>query len=312
MAISTLNGIALFAGIGGLELGLRTFDDRINTVCYVEGEAYAVASTIAKMEEGLLDEAPIWSDVKTFNGHAWRGKVDWISAGFPCQPFSNAGKQKRTKDERWIWEDIIRIINEVRPKFIFLENVAAFVNSWDAMSTVLRTLAESGFNAEWECFKAKDVGANHHRNRFFLFAYSDRTSRKQIKQGMGLSDSNRGGGNVADSENVLSDGFKDNIGNSMESETKSKSGNGSWKENVSDSDSSRFKEQRGSKSNGSQYTPIECSNWWQIEPPLGRLADGVPHRVDSLRASGNGVVPLQAAYAFHVLSTKAGFRFGGE
>jgi len=276
VAISTLNGIALFAGIGGLELGLRTFDDRINTVCYVEGEAYAVASTIAKMEEGLLDEAPIWSDVKTFNGHAWRGKVDWISAGFPCQPFSNAGKQKRTKDERWIWEDIIRIINEVRPKFIFLENVAAFVNSWDAMSTVLRTLAESGFNAEWECFKAKDVGANHHRNRFFLFAYSDRTSRKQIKQGMGLSDSNRGGGNVADS------------------------------------DSSRFKEQRGSKSNGSQYTPIECSNWWQIEPALGRLADGVPHRVDSLRASGNGVVPLQAAYAFHVLSTKAGFRFGGE
>lgn len=333
MAIHTLNGIALFAGIGGLELGLRTFDDRINTVCYVEGEAFTVASTIAKMEKGILDEAPIWSNVKTFNGHAWRGKVDWISAGFPCQPFSRAGNQKKTDDERWIWGDIIRIINEVRPKFIFLENVSAFTNSKRGMSTVLRTLAQSGFNAEWECFKAKDVGANHHRNRFFLFAYGSKPTmadydcygchygRNEVKISgerftkkgqLARNESIKCGSNVADSEIMLSDGFNDNIGNSIESETESKSGNGSWEENVSDPNGSRLKEQRRQISNGSQYIPIKCSNWWQIEPPLGRLADGVPHRVDSLRAAGNGVVPLQAAYAFHVLTTKAGFRFGGE
>ena len=337
MAIHTLNGIALFSGIGGLELGLTTLDKRFRTVCYVEGETFAVASTIEKMEKGILHEAPIWSNVETFNGSIWRGKVDFISAGFPCQPFSRAGKQEKTKDERWLWHDIIRIIDEVRPSFIFLENVSAFTNSKRGMSTVLRTLAESGFNAEWECFKAKDVGASHHRNRFFLFAYRSKqalayTDRSrcvngwnEVKNGsqrilekrkLAGNESIKCGSNVADTKIVFCDGINDNIGNSMESETESKSGNDSWKENVSNPNGSRLKEQRLKKSSGKSETGkvqnIKRSNWWQIEPGLGRLADGAPNRVDRLRAAGNGVVPLQAAYAFHVLTTKAGYRFGGD
>ena len=103
-----LRSIELCAGYGGFTLGLRDYG--ISTVAYVERDSYAAAVLVARMEEERLDQAPIWDDLCTFDGTAWRGRVDLITAGFPCQPFSTAGNQRGVDDERWIWPNIAGII----------------------------------------------------------------------------------------------------------------------------------------------------------------------------------------------------------
>ena len=119
--------------------------------------------------------ATIYSDVITFSSHChhFTDKVDFITAGFPCQPFSKAssGRRKGVKDERWLWSSIIDIIRKTRPSFLFLENVANLLNEHDAFSEILSTLASLGFNAQWTTLQASEVGANHQRNRLFIFAY---------------------------------------------------------------------------------------------------------------------------------------------
>src|SRR5581483_3896314 len=107
--------LALCAGIGGISLGLQR-TGRIRTVCYVEKDDYRSQVLIQRMRDGWLDDAPIWDDVTTFNGEPWCGRVDIISAGFPCQPFSTAGKQLAEQDKRHLWPDICRIIRQVRPR----------------------------------------------------------------------------------------------------------------------------------------------------------------------------------------------------
>ena len=124
------------------------------------------------MEDGSLDDAPVWSDVRTFDGRTWRGVVDLIVAGFPCQPHSNAGKRAGVEDERWIFGDIIRIIVESGANAAFLENVPGILTSSDGDSfhAVLSGLASIGFDAEWICISASDVGAPFDGERWFCLA----------------------------------------------------------------------------------------------------------------------------------------------
>jgi DNA (cytosine-5)-methyltransferase 1 len=179
-----MNGLALFAGVSGLELGIKRLFPQSRIICYVEGEAYAASVLVSKMEKGILHEAPIWSNVETFDGSIFSGKVDFISAGFPCQPWSKAGKLKKTEDKRWLWHDIERIICETTPSFIFLENVPGLING--GIDPVLASLAKMGFDAEWGCLKVSEIGGNHHRDRLFIFAYNPETWGH-------FSDSNRDG-----------------------------------------------------------------------------------------------------------------------
>ena len=172
MDIRTINTLSLCSGYGGLELGVNlATQGRNKTVAYVEWEAYAQATLVARMEESTLDKAPIWDDLTTFDGKPWRGKVDLITAGFPCQPWSVAGRQKGIEDDRWIWEDIFRIVCEVQPSYVFLENVTGLING--GLEHVLGSLAEVGFDAEWCSVKASDVGASHQRERVFILAFTD-------------------------------------------------------------------------------------------------------------------------------------------
>lgn len=167
-----IHGLAVCAGVGGLELGIGlALGDSYRTVCYVEREAFAAANLVARMDEGLVDPAPIWDDLDTFDGRRWRGRVDLVSAGFPCQPFSVAGKQLGTDDDRWLWPVIERIIDEVRPRLVFVENVPPLVVH--GLRDVLRTFTERGFIAEWGRVSAADIGASHGRERFFLLAVAD-------------------------------------------------------------------------------------------------------------------------------------------
>jgi len=172
--------IALCAGYGGLEIGLAAACEFVGwqsrVAAYVEREAYAAALIASRMEAGALDAAPIWSDLVTFDAAAWRGAVDCITAGFPCQPHSHAGKRKGTDDERWIWPDIRRIVRESGAWLVVLENVTGLLSS-GGFDDVLRDLAEDGFDAEWLVLPAAAAGAAHRRERVFIVAYSARIRR---------------------------------------------------------------------------------------------------------------------------------------
>jgi len=168
--MDVFTAISLCTGYDGIGLGLRRAIANLRTVAYVERECYAVANLVAKIQAGLLDDAPIWDDVSTFDGRPFAGLVGIIHAGVPCQPWSLAGKREGTKDERWIWGDIFRIIVEVQPEYVFLEEVPGFI-SGGGLGFVLSDLAQAGFDAEWGCFTAAECGAPHKRKRLFILAH---------------------------------------------------------------------------------------------------------------------------------------------
>jgi len=171
VAVRPMRHLSLCAGYGGLDLGLTlALGERgIRTVCYVEREASAAATLVARMEDSALDQAPVWDCLETFDGAAWRGAVDIVSAGFPCQPWSQAGKRQGTDDERWLWPAVFRVVVDVAPGLVMLENVPGLVTG-HGLEYVLSDLAEAGFDAEWGYFSAGEVGASHRRQRVFILA----------------------------------------------------------------------------------------------------------------------------------------------
>ena len=168
-------------GYGGLEMGLRRVIPNLRTIAYVEIEAFAVANLVAKIEEGKLDAAPIWTDIKTFPGEQFHGKVDFLTSGFPCQPFSVAGKRAGAEDPRHLWPHISRIIEAVRPVCGFFENVPGHLTL--GFPEVYRSLRDMGYKVEAGLFTAAEVGAPHKRQRLFILANRERTEpRLRIRQ----------------------------------------------------------------------------------------------------------------------------------
>lgn len=165
-----MNELALFAGAGGGILGGHLLGWR--TVCAVERDAYAAQILAQRQNDGVLRPFPIWSDVCSFDGSQWRGIVDVVSGGFPCQDISGAGKGAGIDGERsGLWKQMARIIGEVRPAYVLLENSPLLVGRGLAM--VLGDLAQMGFDAEWCCISASECGATHSRDRIWLVAYPE-------------------------------------------------------------------------------------------------------------------------------------------
>jgi len=163
-----MRDLALFAGAGGGVLAGHLLGWR--TVCAVEVNAYCRSVLLARQRDGMLDPFPIWDDVRTFDGHAWRGSVDVVSGGFPCQDISDAGECAGIDGERsGLWREYARIIREVRPRFIIVENVAALLHR--GIWRVLGDLAACGYDAEWQVLSAAAFGAPHLRERVFIVAY---------------------------------------------------------------------------------------------------------------------------------------------
>jgi DNA (cytosine-5)-methyltransferase 1 len=178
VGLRSLRVLSVCTGGAGLDRGLGRAEPSARTVCYVEVEAFACAILVAQMEAGTLDRAPVWSDARTFDGRAWRGAVDCVVAGFPCQDISSAGKRagiQGSKSE--VWFDVARIVRDVRPRIVFLENVDDLVIR--GIDTVLGHLAEMGFAACWGVFSAAEVGAPHLRERIFILAVAEPSSRGQ-------------------------------------------------------------------------------------------------------------------------------------
>ena len=164
-----MNELALFAGAGGGILGGKLLGWR--TVCAVEWEQYPASVLCARQNEGILPTFPIWDDVQTFDGKPWRGIVDVISGGFPCQDISQAGKGAGIDGERsGMWREMARIIGEVRPKFVFVENSSMLTSR--GLGTVLGDLAAMGFDARWGVVGAGDAGLPHGRKRTWIVAHA--------------------------------------------------------------------------------------------------------------------------------------------
>ena len=163
-----LFGLSLCSGAGGIDLGLTLALPGYRTVGHVERETYAAATLVARMADAALDQAVIWDDIATFDGTPLRGAVDLVSAGYPCQPFSVAGKRRGADDPRHLWPHVARIIGEVEPPFVFLENVAHHLRL--GFPEVASGLVGMGYRLAAGLFTAAEVGAPHRRERLFILA----------------------------------------------------------------------------------------------------------------------------------------------
>jgi len=288
-----MNELALFAGAGGGILGGKLLGWR--TVCAVEWEPYPASVLCARQNDGFLPPFPIWDDVQTFDGKPWRGIVDVISGGFPCQDISAAGKGEGIDGKRsGMWGEMARIIHEVQPRFVFVENSPMLTSR--GLGRVLGDLATMGFDAQWGVLGAADVGANHQRDRIWIVA----------KQ-MGNSDNDgQIASKVRKSINERSNNSK--TWTHQTSESKGSSKQYAQMANTSNEGLQRHRNKRINDKSIEQegFARIgvigRCGNWWQIEPNVDRVVDGLATRVDRIKAIGNGQVPLCAATAWKILS----------
>ena len=178
-----LRELALFAGAGGGILAGHLLGWR--TICAVERDAYAAGILAQRQNDGCLAPFPIWSDVTTFDGKPWRGRVDVVSGGFPCQDISTSGHKRGIEGERsGLWKEMLRIICEVKPRFVFVENVAALLNR--GMGVVLGDLAKAGFDAQWRVLGTSDVGGDQLRERVWIVASTEGVRWRSILEEPGL------------------------------------------------------------------------------------------------------------------------------
>jgi len=319
-----MNGLALCAGIGGLELGLHIALDGYRTVGYVERDACAAGCLVARMADAGLDEAPVWDDIKTFDGGPWRGVVDIITAGYPCQPFSVAGKRAGVRDPRHLWPDIAKVVADVRPEWCFFENVAGhLVLGFD---TVYEELEGLGYDVEAALVSAESVGASHKRERLFILAHSKGEQSDEVyaeQVGGPAAESRDSRGELAHAECVQPRQPEGGI-----TEQRGRATDGS--EAVADATSGTM---QGQWSGGVEVAevhagadvpqcdgigvfppgPGELDRWAEVleadptlEPAIRGVADGLFSRVDRLRLLGNAVVPVCAAVAFVHLVARFG------
>ncbi len=314
-----MNGLAICAGVGGIELALERRIAGFETVCYVEGELYSAANIVKKMETGRFHSAPVWSNLCTFDGKPWRKKVHLISGGFPCQPHSTAGKRLGKEDPRNLWPHVSRIIGEILPSVVFLENVPNINNTMGA--EIVGDLAQMGYSSAWCVVTASSVGAPHKRARWFLLAHADscphkkpsRTHREIPLKGGGLQP----GQDKGETWKKSGGGCADEIPNAHYSNKHAMPFNESF-ESPPELESRTFTDahlhrwgQSPQNTKGRKTKRINCdgSKWdefWEIKPRVGRVVDGVADWVDRMRACGNGVVPQQAAHAFDILAEVLG------
>ncbi|UYN98377.1 MAG: DNA cytosine methyltransferase [Devosia sp.] len=298
-----LHGISLCTGGGGLDLGLELALPAARSIVMVEREAFAVAHLVAAIEQGFLAPAAIWSDVRTFDGRPWRGVVDFLIGGIPCQPHSLAGKKRGSLDERDLWSPTRRIVVQARPWFGLIENVRGMLSAGAdevaGAARVLRDLRRLGYAVECGLFTAAETGSSHLRPRLFILFVADPDDSRQQRL----------------VRRPRAQEFAPERGEPALAHTD-------------------LVELRREPSAGQQQVderdlapglyppgPSDLDGWRRVlahspdlEPSVRRMADGLaarldlsgPHaaRVDRLRLLGNGVVSLEGAYAFRTLVTR--------
>ena len=301
-----LRELALFAGAGGGILGGHLLGWR--TVCAVEWDAYAASVLVARQNDGCLPPFPVWDDVQTFDGRPWQGRVDVVSGGFPCQDISAAGKGAGITGERsGMWKHMVRIVSEVRPRYIFAENSPLLVGR--GLGMVLCDLAALGYDARWGIVGADDAGAPHRRKRIWILGHAQGVRLQGCciqtdKPNIGET-STAGTGLLANAGHLLrGDGAEPAQAQSAEA---ARCGQ------VADASSERQPRQgahwyacdpaEAREGETDRAWAERVGHVWGIESRLGRVANGVAHRMDRLRCIGNGQVPAVVRLAWGTLTT---------
>jgi DNA (cytosine-5)-methyltransferase 1 len=293
-----VNELALFAGAGGGILGGKLLGWR--TVCAVEWDAYARDVLVARQNDGCLNPFPIWDDVQTFDGKPWRGCVDVVSGGFPCQDISAAGKGAGIEGERSsMWKHMARIIGEVRPRFVLVENSPMLVGR--GLARVLGDLASMGYDARWGIVGAHHATAPHKRDRIWV-----------LGRNANCNDVGAVGG-IRQGEASPTCGIREALADSAmrrceeQREKPNKAANtGEQSLGIPDTNSNGCNQGRQCVSEAGGNGSFR-DTWWATEPDVGRVANGVAARVDRLRCIGNGQVPAVVPLAWEILS-KGGHR----
>ncbi len=309
--------------MGGHVLGWRT-------VCAVEFAAYPRSVLLARQRDGMLPAFPVWDDVRTFDGKPWRGHVDVVTGGFPCQDISVAGKGDGLDGERsGLWSEMARIIGEVQPRFAFVENSPMLTSR--GLDKVLGDLSALGYDAEWGVVGASDAGAPHRRERIWILADGGDGMARQAFGHAGQHPI----GQLADpdlcgrlhgqaQEQPAAGGFHaqrepEPIGEDVAHAA------------MSGREGQREQPITTAQGERTGHRGIAVNGWWSTEPGLGgmvdeladrldihgtpkpgsvpRVATGISKRADRLKAIGNGQVPAAAVLAWHTLYARYLERF---
>lgn len=257
-----INGLDLFSGIGGITLALVPW---VRPLAYCENERFAQSILLSRMRTGHLPSAPIWDRVETLSREHFESPVDIMYGGFPCQDISVAGHGKGLAGKRsGLFFEIIRLVKEISPSFVFLENVPAIRTR--GLDQVARAFAELRYDCRWTVVSAQEVGAPHIRKRWFLLAYSQHKRSFLDKNRLDLADAN-------------SEALRE------------QSGWGGWES---------WELPHVNPSNGDSRFAAEPSKG-TFKPRVSRTGNGIPFAMDRDRALGNSVVPIQAREAFERL-----------
>ena len=258
-----LNGLDLFSGIGGITTAL---DGYVRPLVYCESDRYCQAVLLSNQQQGFLPCAPIWDDVRTLQADYFPN-VDIIYGGFPCQDISVAGTGRGLDGERsGLFFEIVRLCRDIRPRFVFLENVPAITVR--GLDRVCLELTAMGYDCRWTIVSASELGACHLRERWFMLAYSDR-------------------GDIWSESVELTKCEAEVISELNE-----------YQRDVAYANGERLEGFRGSESRISRPCVY---NGWNSQPVLRRGAHGLSSRVDRVKGLGNAVVPIQAREAFERL-----------
>jgi DNA (cytosine-5)-methyltransferase 1 len=261
-----LNELALFAGAGGGILAGHLLGWR--TVCAVELDAYCAALLAQRQNDEALPVFPIWSDVQTFDGRPWRGLVEVVSGGFPCQDIAACGKRAGIHGKKsGLWFEMLRIIREVAPAYLFIENSQNLRTA--GLCEILEGLTALGFNDEWDCIGAQAAGAPH-LERMRLWQRASNSDR--------LSEEQQRGCQKGSSETKFA---KSSSNNPRESNTES--------------------HRREPGREECEQQTWGSNSWWSAEPDVDRMVHGLPFRMDRIRALGNAQIPAVAKLAWERL-----------
>lgn len=257
---------SLFSGIGGFDLAAQQAG--YENVFQVEIDPWC-----CRVLEKNFPNVSQYKDITQFNATPYENKIDILTGGFPCQPFSIAGPRRGKRDNRYLWPQMLRIIKEIKPKFIIGENVPGIINL--ALDTVFTDLENIGYQTESFVIPACSQNAPHRRDRVWIIAYKNGVQNKCLRKSKTLQKSSQ---SVKTKDMVLSNTTGKRRPQCLITSINDKAFRNMWR-------------------------TAKSRNYWQNKPSMGRVADGLSHRMDRIKGLGNAIVPQVAEQIFKAIKT---------